>query len=133
MCHCSCRLVSTLTEQFSPDTMHHLSPSSPLFLFWSCFTHVCYVLISLLTRFSAVKMPLVPYESGEYVITDALNATEPRNGRWQPVVIYGEQPANGATVTATDAAAAMVGSPPPSAPRLRRPTFVLPPRDCRFY
>ena len=64
----------------------------------------------------------MPYEPGEYVITDALNATEPRNGRWQPVVIYGEQPANGERdATAT-----------PSAPRLRRPTFVLPPATAGF-
>ena len=48
---------------------------------------------------------------GCYVVTDTLNATEPRNGRWQPVVIVGE----------TSAAA-------PG----RRPTLYLPPRTPGF-
>eukprot|EP00927_Polykrikos_kofoidii_P029249 TRINITY_DN2532_c0_g2_i1.p1 TRINITY_DN2532_c0_g2~~TRINITY_DN2532_c0_g2_i1.p1 ORF type:complete len:844 (+),score=112.04 TRINITY_DN2532_c0_g2_i1:34-2532(+) len=45
---------------------------------------------------------------GCYKVTDALNATEPRNGRWQPVVVFGEQP-----VPSDDG---------------RRPTLVLPPK-----
>eukprot|EP00039_Didymoeca_costata_P032610 m.38547 g.38547 ORF g.38547 m.38547 type:complete len:833 (-) comp9448_c0_seq1:107-2605(-) len=31
----------------------------------------------------------VPF--GCYIITDVINATEPRNGRWQPIIIFGEK------------------------------------------
>jgi hypothetical protein len=32
---------------------------------------------------------------GCYTITDTINATQPRNGRWQPIVIVGQQPPTG--------------------------------------
>eukprot|EP00035_Acanthoeca_spectabilis_P008053 m.147870 g.147870 ORF g.147870 m.147870 type:complete len:818 (+) comp14196_c0_seq3:71-2524(+) len=48
---------------------------------------------------------------GCYMVTDTINATEPRNGRWQPVVIVGQRP--------TD-----------SWPH--RPTIVLPPNSPLF-
>lgn len=47
---------------------------------------------------------------GCYVVTDTLNATEPRNGRWQPTVVIGEE---------------TMGT-------LRRATFVLPPSTPGF-
>ena len=47
---------------------------------------------------------------GCYVVTDTLNATEPRNGRWQPVVVVGQRPP--------------AGKPPP--------TLRLPPRTAAF-
>ena len=59
---------------------------------------------------------------GCYTITDTLNATEPRNGRWQPVVIVGQTPV-AAVAAAAGAAGAAAG---------RRPAFVLPPATARF-
>ena len=47
---------------------------------------------------------------GCFRVTDTLNATEPRNGRWQPVVVVGQRVAPGA----------------------RRPTLWLPPRTPGF-
>ena len=35
---------------------------------------------------------LVPF--GCYRVTETLNATQPRNGRWQPIVIFGQQQAS---------------------------------------
>lgn len=34
---------------------------------------------------------------GTYKVTARLNATEPRNGRWQPVVLVGERPTGGSS------------------------------------
>lgn len=34
---------------------------------------------------------------GCYSVTDTLNATQPRNGRWQPVVVIGQEPPPGAS------------------------------------
>eukprot|EP00927_Polykrikos_kofoidii_P054845 TRINITY_DN491_c0_g1_i1.p1 TRINITY_DN491_c0_g1~~TRINITY_DN491_c0_g1_i1.p1 ORF type:complete len:873 (-),score=139.97 TRINITY_DN491_c0_g1_i1:160-2724(-) len=48
---------------------------------------------------------------GCYKVTDVLNATEPRNGRWQPIVVVGELPIGGDD---------------------RRPTLVLPPSTPGF-
>ena len=47
---------------------------------------------------------------GCYTVRDTLNATQPRNGRWQPVVLVGQRPAAGG----------------------HRPTILLPPRTAGF-
>ena len=59
---------------------------------------------------------------GCYVVTDMLNATEPRNGRWQPVVIDGER-TNSSRGSSSNYSAALAGM---------KATFVLPKSTASF-